>query len=562
MDVMGSRTPFAGRHPDDLWLALCSGLSPKDQKVAAWQLAVVMTAEWYLAEHGVDLFVTRDGGPPSYEEPALVEDFRWAGVTPVMSDDRVYLSMELDLDLYPPDFGDRVYIVQKSVELRVAERRRVTRAAAELAGEEHDRVIWPRRQMDRGLALCGLPGSWSRTRAFPDVGGGVQMQMRVPTSEKTEKSAKPVSLAAAPLKEPTQMDKTTQTTQREHKKPEEKKSPTITSEYDGGPISSIVPINKSKLKEARSISATPAMSAAGHNKKATSTPSHIKKSAQFNTPTTITDDLVYCGWDGTYDESGDAATADIHEIGDGASTAATAKEIAADYGRFAFELARTADEKDAPDDTAHKPHHATMDDMAKEHKAKEDTITTEKSTEPRLESVTYYEPEATGGGSSLATPSAVDDAPDDGKADAKKDDVTDDHDSKADSNGYNPYDYSYDERSGPRHSYVVEYETRRIERHVFPASSASEPRFVEETQGHDDALPENEDGQHAPDGEHGDEHEYGHHEEEAGLEHGEAEHDDRDEQGDVDDEQGVEEEDEYEDGHDDDGQDDQYYADY
>ena len=104
MDVMGSRTPFAGRHPDDLWLALCSGLSPKDQKVAAWQLAVVMTAEWYLAEHGVDLFVTRDGGQPSYEEPALVEDFRWAGVTPVMSDDRVYLSMELDLDLYSPAY--------------------------------------------------------------------------------------------------------------------------------------------------------------------------------------------------------------------------------------------------------------------------------------------------------------------------------------------------------------------------------------------------------------------------------------------------------------------------
>ena len=144
-----------------------------------------------------------------------------------------------------------------------------------------------------------------------------------------------------------QMDKTTQ---RDHKKPEEKKSLTITSEYDGGPISSIVPISKSKLQEARLISVTPAASAAGYSKKKISTPSHIKKSSvHFLTPTTITDDLVYSGWDGTCEVAFPAA---IHEIGDGVSTTATATETADDYGRFAVDFARAAHE-DAPDTTAH-----------------------------------------------------------------------------------------------------------------------------------------------------------------------------------------------------------------
>lgn len=543
--MMSSKAVFAYARVerDDLWSALCSGLSPGDQREAAWHLAVVQTAEYYESEHGVDLFVEDDA--LRAESSSLVDDFRVASVT------RDFGPLDLDLGLYPPDFEDRVHIVHESIELRVTERQRLVRAAAELAGEEHDRVIWPRRQMDRGLALCGLPGSRSRARASPErgfassVGGGVQM--RVPTSEKTEKSVKPVALAAVLEKPPfREIDATT--TQRGHK-PEEKFL-TITSEYDGGPISSIVPIKKSKLQEVRMISATPATPAAGHSKKGISTPSLIKKSVQFHTPTTITDDFVYCGWDGTYD---DAFTAAIYEIGDGASTAATATETAADCGRFAFELARTADEKDAPDDTAHKPHHLTMDDIRKEYEANEDTITTEKSTEP---SYSERRSRPTGGGSSVATPSTVD-APLDGKADAEKDDVTDDHDSKADSNGYNPYDYSYDECGDTRHSYVVEYETRRIERHVFPTSSASEPCFVDhdETQGQDDALPEHEDGRHTPDGEHGDEHECSH--EEAELEHGEAEQYDGDEQGDVDDGHDVEE-DEHDDG-DDDGQDDQYY---
>ena len=60
------------------------------------------------------------------------------------------------------------------------------------------------------------------------------------------------------------------------------------------------------------------------------------------------------------------------------------------------------------------------------------------------------------------------DAPRDGKADAEKEGVVDDHDSQADSNGYNPYDYSYDDSGGTRRSYVVEYETRQVERYVYP----------------------------------------------------------------------------------------------
>lgn len=70
---MASRTAFEGMSADGLWLALCSGLSPKDQAEAAWQLAVERTAEWYLVEHGVDPFVDVGKGAGGY---SLVGEFR------------------------------------------------------------------------------------------------------------------------------------------------------------------------------------------------------------------------------------------------------------------------------------------------------------------------------------------------------------------------------------------------------------------------------------------------------------------------------------------------------
>ena len=97
--MMASRTAFEGMSADGLWLTLCSGLSPKDQAEAAWQLAVERTAEWYLVEHGVDLFVDIGKDADGY---SLVEDFRRFFTRDVYP-------LDLELDLYPLDFVDRVY---------------------------------------------------------------------------------------------------------------------------------------------------------------------------------------------------------------------------------------------------------------------------------------------------------------------------------------------------------------------------------------------------------------------------------------------------------------------